>query len=264
MELQIVLSMKVLITGAAHGIGKATAERLVERGHKVIAYDINQENLDKLPDAVNKYHGDVYDENRLKQVMEQEEFSTLVNCAGFQEQGSIEDMEMETIETHFKVNVFGTIKAVKTALPTLREKNGKIINMSSLAGRATLPYLGAYCGSKFAVEGISASLRQEVAEFDVDVVTIQPGPIKTGFNQQAKETLSKYLPDSIYSDGYEQRLQDNHDRHMEPEKAAKTMVRAIEAGNPKSVYTITWQAWTIPKLKAFTPTKIWDHLARSH
>lgn len=254
--------MRVFITGAAHGIGKATAEKLVERGHKVIAYDINKENLEDLPDQVKTYHGDVYDQERMEEVVKKEIFEVLINCAGFQEQGAVEDMPLEKFETHMDVNFLGTVNAVKTALPMIREREGRIINVSSIAGKATIPFLGAYSASKHAVEGFTDSLRMELADSEVEVVLVEPGPIKTGFNEDGRDALENHIPESEFSDKYKEKLA-GEVKGANPRKAANKLVKAVETSRPKTRYTVTMTAWIVAKFKPFIPTRVFDYLARN-
>ena len=252
--------MRVFVTGAANGIGKATVEMLVDRGHKVIAYDRDGEALENLPGPVETYEGDVTDSERLEEVVRKEIFNVLVNCAGFQEQGAVEDMPADEFQEHFDTNFFGTLNAVKTSLPMLRERDGRIINVSSIAGKATIPFLGAYSASKHAVEGFSDTLRMELRDSEVDVVIVEPGPIKTGFNKRAEEALEQYVPGSRYSQAYRDRMNSGNDG-AEPEAAAKTLVKAVESSRPRSRYTVTFQAFVLRRLKAFIPTPVFDFLA---
>lgn len=254
--------MRVLITGGASGIGKATAEKLLEKGHKVTAFDIDEDALEELPEEINTYHGDVYDEERVSEVVDQEEFEVLVNCAGYYELGSIEDMDSETFESHFKTNFFGTVNMIRAAAPELREKNGRIVNISSVAGRVSMPFYGPYCATKYSIEAISDALRYEMHPFDVDVVIVEPGPIDTGFNQRARQKLEKYLPGSVYSSRYSEMLDKGGRAEVGAEKAATTVVKAIESSTPKKRYTVTWEAWLLPKLKRFLPSKLYEYIIR--
>ena len=254
--------MRVLITGAASGIGKATVEKLLEHGHEVIAFDIDERALEELPEEVVKYHGDVYDEDRVKEVVEKEEFDTLVNCAGYYELGSIEDLDAETVESHFNTNVFGTLNMIRNAAPQLRENKGRIINVSSIAGRVSLPFYGIYSSTKYSIEAISDAVRLEMNPFDVDVVIVEPGPIDTGFNERARQKLEKYLPESVYSGRYEKVLENGGRAEVGAEKAARTIVKAIESPKPKDRYTVTWEAWLFPKLKRFLPSRLWRYIVR--
>lgn len=254
--------MRILITGAASGIGKATTEKLLAKDHEIIAFDIDEEALEKLPDEAITYHGDVYDEERVSEVIGKEEFEVLVNCAGYYELGSIEDMDAETVESHFNTNVFGTLNTIRNALPQLRENKGRVVNVSSVAGRISMPFYGTYSATKYSVEAISDALRLEANPFDVDVVVVEPGPINTGFNQRARQKLEKYLPNSVYSERYQEVLDNGGRAEVGPEKAANTVVKAIESTNPKNRYTVTWEAWLAPKLKRFLPSKVWSYIMR--
>jgi len=254
--------MQILVTGGASGIGKATVHKLLEKQHNVVVLDIDEESLEQLPEEVTKYHGDVYDEERVKEVIEAEDFDVLVNCAGYYELGSIEDMDSDTLEDHFRTNVFGTMNVNRNAAPQLREKNGRIINVSSVAGRISMPFYGPYCATKYSIEALSDALRYEMRPFDVDVVIIEPGPIKTGFNERAREKLEKYLPNSIYSERYQKLLGNKGRAEVGAEKAANIVVEAIETSDPKRRYTVTWEAWLLPKLKRILPSRIWDYIIR--
>lgn len=253
--------MRVFITGGANGIGKATAEQLVDHGHDVIVYDIDENAFANLPSAITTYHGDVADEHQVQEVVGQELFDVLINCAGYQERGAIEDIDADAVRKHFETNVFGLLNVTRAALPMLRERDGRIINISSLAGEVAGPFWGAYAASKHAVEGVSDALRLEVTPFGVDVVVVEPGPITTGFNERGRQMLKQYLPDSVYADRYRDELaQDQHG--ASPEKAAAVIVKAVETNRPKTRYTVTWAAWLGPKLQAVLPTRIWDRLVR--
>lgn len=253
--------MNILVTGGANGIGKATVQILLEKDHTVEVLDNDDEALQKLPDSVGKHPGDVREE-KVVEVVKEIDFEVLINCAGFQEQGSVEDMSLEKFQEHVETNYYGTVRTVKASLRQLKKKNGRIINVSSIAGKSTMPFLGAYSASKHAVEGFSDALRMEMSEFDVDVVLIEPGPIETGFNKRAIEALEKYIPESEYSDDYERRMTTDGFNGVGPDKAAYKIVKAVEARNPNSRYTVTWQAWFIAKFKYFIPNSIFDKMAR--
>ena len=253
--------MEILITGGANGIGRATVEKLLENGHKIKVIDHDRESLDELPNPVGKHHSDVRDEETAE-IVEDIDFEVLINCVGFQEQGSVEDMPIEVFENHIETNYYGTVRIIKAALPQIKEKQGRIINVSSIAGKSTMPFLGAYSASKYAVEGFSDALRMEMRDFHVDVVLIEPGPIETGFNRRAIEALEKYLPDSEYSGLYRKRMETDGFKGAKAEKAADRIVEAVEAKKPKARYTITWQAFFLRWFKYFIPTRVYDKMAR--
>ena len=227
--------MKVLITGGSNGIGKATAQKLHEKGYEVIVFDKEQ------PDyKVDFYHGDIRDEERVKEVVEKAEFDVLVNCAGFYELGSIEDMEKETAEKIFDTNVHGYLNFIRHSMPMLREKNGRIVNITSLAGRVSMPFFGAYCGSKHAMESITDSLRRE--QDKVEVTMVEPGVIETGFNERARKALEKYIPESFYSEKYEEMLREESMDGIGAEEAAETVVDAFTDKRVKRRYQVPMRA----------------------
>lgn len=252
--------MRVFITGGANGIGRATAEKLLERGHKVTVFDIDGEALATLPDGITCYQGDVYNESRVKEVVDREEFEVLVNSAAYYELGALEDVNAETVEAHFNANVFGLLNVVRAAMPMLRDNSGRIVNMSSLAGKVSAPFFGVYSATKHSVEAISDALRLEAEPFDVDVVVVEPGPVDTGFNERARMALKKYLSATAYEQRYREKLEDGGMDGLEPGEAAETVVEAVETGNPKARYTPTLKTWAAIKLVALLPDSVRDRL----
>jgi len=247
--------VRVFITGAANGIGEATTEKLVENGHKVIAYDKDESSLENLPNQVQTYEGDVEDQERLQEVVKKEIFGVLINCAGVQKQGAVEDMSVEGFEEHI-----GTVKATKAALPMIRERDGRIINISSVAGKLTAPFLGGYSASKHAVEGFTDTLRMEMKDTDVEVVLVEPGPIETGFNEKGRENLRKYLSETKYAEDYKKKLETDYSG-SNVSKPAQKILGAVEAKRPKSRYSTPLKYTILLKLKFLIPTFIQDYVA---
>lgn len=251
--------MNVFITGGASGIGKRTAVKLLEKGHEVKVMDRDEQALKDLDREIETFHGDVREEDDVEEAMDRFEVEVLVNCAGFQERGAVEDLGMDSFGEHIDTNYLGTVRTVKEAMPALRRNNGRIINVSSVAGLTGAPFLSAYCASKHAVEGFSDSLRMELKDSGVDVVLIEPGPVQTGFNDQAIENLREFIPGSRYSDRYSEMLEDRPER-VDVEEAASRVVKSIEADSPKTRYTVTREAYLVRKLKRFIPDRWWDGL----
>jgi len=182
----------VLITGCSSGIGRATALAFAEEGWTVYATARDPDDIEPLADAGCKTAAlDVTDPTDIDRVVnrildEDGVLSCLVNNAGYGQFGPVEDVPTEKIEQQYAVNVYGPHRLIKAVLPHMRrEEDGTIINISSVAGRVAFPGGGVYCGSKFAIEGMSDALRAEVEPFDIDVVVIEPGPVKTGFTERA-------------------------------------------------------------------------------
>ena len=237
----------VLITGTAYGIGKSTAELLIDKGHIVYGGDIlveenlylndiggtalemdvtNQEHIDK---AINQI------------ISEQGRVDVLVNNAGLGVYGAIEDVSMEDIYYQYDVNLFGLARVTKAVLPYMREKeSGLIINISSLLGETYGPLAGWYLSTKHALEGWSDALRVELKEFDIDVVVVQPGAINTNFSNVTKTYIDKYRENSAYQHLYGEPITDTGNEVLsnqsDPIVIAKVINKAMNARNPKTRY----------------------------
>ena len=237
----------VLITGTAYGIGKSTAELLIDKGHIVYGGDIlveenlylndiggtalemdvtNQEHIDK---AINQI------------ISEQGRVDVLVNNAGLGVYGAIEDVSMEDIYYQYDVNLFGLARVTKAVLPYMREKeSGLIINISSVLGETYGPLAGWYLSTKHALEGWSDALRVELKEFDIDVVVVQPGAINTNFSNVTKTYIDKYRENSAYQHLYGEPITDTGNEVLsnqsDPIVIAKVINKAINAKNPKTRY----------------------------
>lgn len=249
--------MKILLVGGANGIGKNAAKYLRDK-NQVTVIDRDKEALDKL-EKVDKIHLDITDRKRVQEKLTGLEIDVLINCAGVQKQGAVEDMKIEEFEEHIYHNYIGVINTVQASLPNLRESEGKIVNVSSIAGLSSAPFLSGYCGSKHALEGFTDSLRRELK--DIDVVMVEPGRVKTGFNERGRDNLASY-EDSNYSDLYEDMLS-REVGGMRPEKAGKKLA-FIALNGSKPRYTITKEAWIISKLEKIIPARIVDLLFRKN
>jgi len=237
----------ILITGTALGIGKSTAEYLIDKGHTVYGGDIlveenlylndiggvalemdvtNQEHVDKAIKKIISDHGRI---------------DVLVNNAGLGVYGAIEEVSMEDAFYQYDVNLFGVARVTKSVLPYMRnQKNGTIINISSVLGETYGPLAGWYLSTKHALEGWSDALRVELKEFDIDVVIVQPGAINTNFFNVSRSYLDKYKQDSSYGHLYGEPVADSESsvlsNQSEPIVIAKVINKAINARNPKTRY----------------------------
>src|SRR3954447_1763477 len=175
----------VLITGCSSGIGRATALRLHDAGHRVVATARRPETLDDLPPGIVRLRLDVCDPASVEAAVRDADAKTggvtaLVNNAGFGQSGPVEFVTEEQVRHQFETNVYGPLRLIRAVLPSMRARGeGRIVNVSSAAGKFSTPFLGIYCASKFALEAVSDALRVEVAPFGVRVVVIEPGPIET-------------------------------------------------------------------------------------
>jgi NAD(P)-dependent dehydrogenase (short-subunit alcohol dehydrogenase family) len=179
----------VLVTGASTGIGKSIVQYLAESGHQVFGSVRSAEDaksLEELHPGIVALRFDVTDEaaikNALAVVQEKRNVNqpfSLINNAGIAVPGPLEDLPLHDLRRQFEVNVFGVLRVTQIFLPLIRESQGRIINMSSVAGLMTSPFLGAYSASKFALEALSNALRHELSEQNVKVLLIEPGLIQT-------------------------------------------------------------------------------------
>src|ERR671932_959534 len=186
------ISRVVLITGCSSGIGWAAAERLARRGWTVYATARNVEAIAPLRErGCMLLPLDVTDEDSMRSAVEEIErtegaVGVLINNAGYSQSGAVENVPMEKVRRQFETNVFGLVRMCQLVLPGMREQGfGRIVNLSSMGGRLTFPGGGFYHATKYAVEAVSDALRFEVSGFGVAVSVIQPGLIRTSFDEVA-------------------------------------------------------------------------------
>ena len=260
----------ILITGTAHGIGKSTAEYLIDKGHIVYGGDILVEENLYLNDIggvalkmdVTKQE-DV--DNAINQVIaEQGRIDVLVNNAGIAVGSAIEDVSMEDAMYQFEVNLFGIGRTVKATLPHMRSQgSGTIVNISSVLGKAYNPLYGWYVSSKHALEGWSDVLRLEVEQFGIDVVIIEPGMIKTNIGNYSARYFEKYSKNSEYENFYgspDDKEENTFDSYSDPIVIAKVIDKAINAKNPKTRYSAGAYSWILLTMRSILPDKWFDKL----
>lgn len=179
------------ITGASKGFGLELTKQLLSKGHKVAATSRRQANLEGAlgaeKDNFLPLEADLINEVSVKNAVAKaiQKFGTIdvvVNNAGYGQFGYIEEISDSLLRKQFDVNVFGTVNVIRAVLPALRkQRSGHIFNISSMAGYTGFPGSGIYCASKFAVDGLSESLRDEVADFGIAVTCVKPGNFRTDF-----------------------------------------------------------------------------------
>ena len=243
-----------VITGGSSGIGKKTAFMLNEKGFTVYAC---ARRLDKMlaleAMGVNILHIDVTKDESVKKcidtILEKEQhIDVLVNNAGYGSYGAIEDVSIEEAQHQLDVNVLGIARLTKAVLPTMRNQHsGKIVNISSMAGKVTTPFGGWYHAAKFAVEGLSDCLRMETEPFGIDTIIIEPGAIKTDWGIIAADNLRKASLSGAYLEKAAT-VADNFARLYTSDKISKddliaeTILKAVTAKNPKTRYLVGYGA----------------------
>jgi NAD(P)-dependent dehydrogenase (short-subunit alcohol dehydrogenase family) len=273
------VSKAVLITGCSTGIGRATARRLSRAGHTVYATARRAESVADLArdDGCRALTLDVTDEASMRAAVEQIEkdagaVGVLINNAGYGSEGPVEEIPMEEVRRQFETNVFGLARLCQLVLPGMRRQRfGRIVNVSSMGGRLTLPGGGFYHATKYAVEALSDALRFEVRGFGVDVIVIEPGAIKTEFGPTAIAKIDASAPTGSpyagFRDALKQGIRDLYDGPLariaaEPEDVAKAIERAVTARRPRTRYVITIAARAMIAARRMLPDRGWDALMR--
>jgi NAD(P)-dependent dehydrogenase (short-subunit alcohol dehydrogenase family) len=235
-------SRVVLITGTSSGIGACCAAYLAERGYRVYGASRSA----TAPPGVVPLSIDVTDDASVSQavatVLDREgRVDVLINSAGFGIAGAVEDTTMEEAAAQFDVNFFGTVRVCHAVLPVMRSQNaGYIVNIGSIGGVIAIPFQGFYSASKFALEGLSESLRIEVRPFGIHVVVIEPGDHRTGFTQNRRPTAASTGP-SAYHNRFERaiaRMASDEQNGPKPDAIAHLVQKVIDDPHPRLRYTI--------------------------
>jgi NAD(P)-dependent dehydrogenase (short-subunit alcohol dehydrogenase family) len=240
-----------LVTGASSGIGRATALLLARSGYQVFATvrsDVGEESLRAAAGAlpVEIVRLDLADEEGVTRVVREVlrragRIDAVVNNAGFAQLGAVEDLPREVLRRQFEVNVFGAVQLCREVLPAMRaQRSGHIVNVSSLAGKVSIPLMGAYCASKFALEAFSDALRAEVKPGGVRVVLVEPGPVATRFNELARNESRQILDaPSVFHSVYERLRHPAAERGAaSPERVARVILHVVRSSHPRSRYRV--------------------------
>ena len=264
----------ILVTGASSGIGYDAAEAFVRQGHRVYAAARRVERMEPLKDlGVVPLRMDVTDEASLeagvRTVLEAEgRIDALVNNAGYGYFGAIENVPLEEARRQLEVNVFGLARLCQLVIPSMREQgSGRIVNISSVAGKTVLYFGGWYHVSKFSVEALSDALRMELKPFGIDVSMIEPGGIKTNWGIIAADHLAESSKGTPYEaeglresetmrKAYSMRLLSN------PSSVTRAISKAVNSRRPRARYRVGFGAGTLLFLHAILPTRWWDALFR--
>ncbi len=269
-------SKSVLITGASTGIGFGAAKELIRRGYIVFGSVRKMEDADRVSGELGDHFipllFDVTDqaavdraENEIRQHLKGQGLGTLINNSGISVSGPIELLTMEEFIYNFEVNVFGTVRVTKAFLPLLGAQKdhpsrpGRILNISSVSGKFTAPYMAPYNGTKYALEGISHTMRKEFARYGIEVVIIGPGPIQTPIWE--KGSLKRFAGSSYFDSlaKFFGKLVSDGMKGMPLEECSRRIADILETEKPKTRYPIVqgkWVNWTLPSL---LPDRVLDN-----
>lgn len=255
------MSLSILITGGAGGLGSEAIKHLLKQKEEfeIHVVDNDKQALENLTDEVIKHEIDVRNYRKIEELSKKIEIDILVNCAGYQKQGAVEDMAIEEFQEHIRTNYLAAVNTSKVFISQLKQRDkAKIINVSSIAGKTGLPFLSAYSASKYALEGFTDSLRKELLRDNIQAVLVEPGRVKTGFNEEGVDNMKKYVPESRWSEKYQHYLQKESFGGIEQQKAGKKLGKIILTTKNKPRHTINIEAPFIKILKTFLPTRIYD------
>lgn len=263
-----------LVTGASSGIGEAAALALIDRGFVVYGGARRVERMSALADRGARVLAlDVTDGASTAATVERirseaGRLDVLVNNAGYGSYGALEDVPLDEARRQFEVNVFGLARLTQLVLPMMREqRSGRIINISSIGGRIYEPLGGWYHATKFAVEGLSDSLRMELAPFGIDVTIIQPGAIRTEWNTISRDGLMATSGKGPYAELAESLRKgmaaaDEERTAGTPADVAKAIVRAATATRPKTRDAVPGVAKLIVGMRRVLSDRVLDRVIR--
>jgi NAD(P)-dependent dehydrogenase (short-subunit alcohol dehydrogenase family) len=242
-SLQIMSRKTFFITGANSGFGLAIASAAIHAGHTVIGTvrsETARASLSEALPAIKTVLCDVTEFERVPLVVKRAEeehgpVDVLINNAGYGHEGVLEESPIEEMRRQFDVNVFGAVAVAKAFIPGFRtRRRGFIINVTSMGGMVTMPGIAYYCGSKFALQGISEVMRAEMAPFGVHVTTLCPGSFRTDWAGRSMVRTERSITDydALFDPIREARQAKSGRQLGDPAKLADAVLRLIEFGNP--------------------------------
>lgn len=254
------LSKIFLITGVSSGFGRALAQEALAAGHTVVGTVRSAEAKRDFESISEAAHGRVLDVthfDRIDDAVSEIETSVgpidvLVNNAGYGHEGVLEESPLSEMRRQFDVNVFGAVAMMKAVLPYLRaRRRGHILNITSMGGHLTMPGIAYYCGSKFALEGISESLGKEVKPLGIAVTAIAPGSFRTDWAGRSMTRTPRSIPDyDVIFDPIRQAREEKSGKQLgDPVKAARAMLAAIEADDSPAHLLLGSDALTLVRAK---------------
>ena len=264
-----------LVTGGSSGIGEQTAIGLHKAGFATYAVARRVDRMAHLEErGVTTFAMDVTDDASMvagveRVLAEHGRIDVLVNNAGYGSYGAVEDVPIEEGRRQFEVNVFGLARLTQLVTPHMRAAGrGRIINVSSIGGKFYEPMGAWYHATKFAVEGFSDSLRVELKPFGIDVVLIEPGPIRTEWNEISRESLTETSSGGAYEEMAAsvrkvlERADTSRLMSSRPSVVGKKIVKAATARNPRARYPVGRNAGTILAARRLLPDRAFDAVVK--
>jgi NAD(P)-dependent dehydrogenase (short-subunit alcohol dehydrogenase family) len=267
-----------LITGVSSGLGRAFAVGALEAGHRVVGTvrrDADATAFAALaPGRAHAVVLDVTDFDAIPAAVAQAEalagpIDVLVNNAGYGHEGALEESSLDDLRRQFAANVFGPVAMMKAVLPGMRaRRRGHIVNVTSMGGFITMPGISFYCGSKFALEGISEALGKEVAGFGVRVTALAPGQFRTDWAGRSMDRTPRSLADydAVMDPIRAARRAKSGQQPGDPAKAARALLALVESPNPPARLFLGDDALQLVEQKLVAMREeiaAWETLSRS-
>jgi len=266
----------ILITGCSSGIGRCVAQGLKDRGYKVYATARKQQDVNELIKlGFSSVQLDLANSSSIKSAVLSilgetgGKLFALFNNAAYGQPGAVEDLSRNALRDQFEVNLFGTHELTSLIVPVMREQGeGRIIQNSSVLGFVALKYRGAYNSTKYALEGLSDTLRMELKETGIYISLIEPGPIVSNFRKNAYIAYKNYIikEKSFYRDVYNE--MENRFKlegpvvpfTLHPDAVLKKVIHALESKRPNVRYYVTFPTYLFGYLKRVLPAREMDWL----
>ncbi len=268
----------VIITGASAGIGEASARMLARQGAIIVLAARRKERLDQLKGEIEAAGGralaiaaDITDAAGRERLVSETlaafgRIDALVNNAGYGQRGPIEMVPVEAIRENFETNLFSLIALTQLVIPVMRRQaSGRIVNISSVAGRIARPLSSIYDATKHALEAISDGLRGELAPFGIKVVVIEPGFIVTEFlgvaNERARDVIEQDSPYKPFFEGFAEGYQRIRKMAGRPDDIAELVLKALTLDRPRPRYAAPRHARLALRAKRWLPERLFNRLA---
>jgi NAD(P)-dependent dehydrogenase (short-subunit alcohol dehydrogenase family) len=253
----------VLITGASSGVGQSTARLLSVKSHRVFGTSRNPASAEAIP-TVEMLALDVCSDDSVAAcvdavINEAARIDVLVNNAAYELAGALEETSIDEAKAQFETNFFGVVRMVEAVLPAMRQqKQGQIINVSSLSGLSSIPFMGFYSASKFALEGYTEALRLEVSPFNIKVSLTEAGFLKTPMMNKRQVSTAEVDEYGPWRQRAFKAIRDHEQQAPGPEVVAETILRIMDSKRPRLHYLIGSQAKFATRLQGFLPESAYE------
>ena len=264
----------VLITGASSGFGKGTALKLAAEGCIVYGAARRVDRMKELEQAgIRTLSMDVTDEKQVQDavdriIREQGQIDILLNNAGFGSYGAVEAVNDEAVRYQFEVNVFGAARLIRAVLPHMRKTGrGRIINTASIVAHVSTAGTGWYAATKHALKAMNEALRQEVASMGIKSILIEPGVVRTEFEEVSLQAIDRVEHPGAYKplmERFKGYIRRSYSKAPSPESTIHAMTEAALTAHPRRVYRTTRDSRFLPHLRRLMTDKVYDKFIVNH